>query len=415
VARYIASHGVSDSRLPDIAAYLGLTRSALYYYARSKEDLVYQVYRRSGRRLAAAFGGAAGSTGSVLDRVVGFASAVILRPQLDILPIAEVGMLDSEQQTDVLSAYESTVASLAALLRDGIARREVRPCDSDVVARTIISSLHHIASIKLTLAAAPLAPGMPEPAADGPLDGVDAHEERLAAGAADLLRWGWVADRTREIPVRLEDALAFAPQPVRAFDRDSLAKAKREAIIVAASRLFNRRGVSSTTLDDIAAELGATKRTLYHHVGDKQALMSACAARARDIAHNVHAAFERRVGAGEDPLEAIVNFQRVSAFVAASPAIEPFRTALRVFELSDADQAENARFIDWLVESWRRRNACLDRDRDVRPHDSDALALLTVGAANWLAKGLVAIPPENAAHVATEVVEVLRIGLEPVG
>jgi AcrR family transcriptional regulator len=67
------------------------------------------------------------------------------------------------------------------------------------------------------------------------------------------------------------------------FDREAQFDAKREKILAAASQLFNRRGVDTTSLDDIAAAVGATKRTLYHYVGDKQTILSACYARTHRI------------------------------------------------------------------------------------------------------------------------------------
>jgi hypothetical protein len=50
-----------------------------------------------------------------------------------------------------------------------------------------------------------------------------------------------------------------------------------------ASRLFNRKGVDSTSLEEIAAGIRTTKRALYCHVGDKQALLAVCYRRSYEI------------------------------------------------------------------------------------------------------------------------------------
>ena len=48
---------------------------------------------------------------------------------------------------------------------------------------------------------------------------------------------------------------------------------KRDKIIVAANRLFETQGFNGTGVDQIAAESGVTKRTLYKHFGSKDGLI----------------------------------------------------------------------------------------------------------------------------------------------
>jgi TetR/AcrR family acrAB operon transcriptional repressor len=49
----------------------------------------------------------------------------------------------------------------------------------------------------------------------------------------------------------------------------------RRRIVVAARRVFARRGVSRTTLEQIAAAAGVTRGAIYGHFADKQALFQA--------------------------------------------------------------------------------------------------------------------------------------------
>src|ERR1700761_428105 len=44
-AAMFSSRGYAAASLEDIAAQLGMTRAALYYYATSKEDLLYKCYQ----------------------------------------------------------------------------------------------------------------------------------------------------------------------------------------------------------------------------------------------------------------------------------------------------------------------------------------------------------------------------------
>jgi AcrR family transcriptional regulator len=50
---------------------------------------------------------------------------------------------------------------------------------------------------------------------------------------------------------------------------------RRRKILAAAILLFQRKGITGTTADEIAAEAGVTKRTLYRHVGSKENLLLA--------------------------------------------------------------------------------------------------------------------------------------------
>ncbi|MBS0365405.1 MAG: TetR family transcriptional regulator [Proteobacteria bacterium] len=51
---------------------------------------------------------------------------------------------------------------------------------------------------------------------------------------------------------------------------------KREAVIRAAAREFNRKGYHNTSLDDIAARLQITKPTVYYYVTSKEQLLFQC-------------------------------------------------------------------------------------------------------------------------------------------
>ena len=49
---------------------------------------------------------------------------------------------------------------------------------------------------------------------------------------------------------------------------------RKQKIIDTAASLFHRKGYVSTTLDDVAGELGISKAALYHYVGSKDELLS---------------------------------------------------------------------------------------------------------------------------------------------
>ena len=103
------------------------------------------------------------------------------------------------------------------------------------------------------------------------------HARRLAAATATVFD-GF--SQAAQLPDFQPLDLARLRPVVSAFDRDAAGQAKREALLRVASRLFNRKGIDATSLDEIAAQVGATKRTLHHHIGSKQDLVAACYERA---------------------------------------------------------------------------------------------------------------------------------------
>ncbi len=67
-------------------------------------------------------------------------------------------------------------------------------------------------------------------------------------------------------------------------NREEQLETKRKAIIREAARVFSRRGVHGTSLDDVAERLGVTKAALYRYVPSKQDLLYACHEEAMEIA-----------------------------------------------------------------------------------------------------------------------------------
>ncbi len=58
--------------------------------------------------------------------------------------------------------------------------------------------------------------------------------------------------------------------------RDEQRRQKRMAVLQTSARLFTQFGFERTTLDDIAAELNVSKRTLYYYVKSKNDILSEC-------------------------------------------------------------------------------------------------------------------------------------------
>jgi len=81
----------------------------------------------------------------------------------------------------------------------------------------------------------------------------------------------------RSSPPAAGKSPAPAASPWRAsHERQRDRELKRDAVIRAAAREFNRKGYHNTSLDDIAARLEVTKPTVYYYVTSKEQLLFQC-------------------------------------------------------------------------------------------------------------------------------------------
>lgn len=59
-------------------------------------------------------------------------------------------------------------------------------------------------------------------------------------------------------------------------EREEERARKRDALLIAAVRMFNERGFHATSLDDVAASLSVTKPVIYHYLGNKDQVLFEC-------------------------------------------------------------------------------------------------------------------------------------------
>jgi AcrR family transcriptional regulator len=391
-ARELNAKGISMTSLTDVADRLGFSRASLYYYVEDREDLMLQVYCRSSEIMARQLGEAVQHGRPAIEVVANFVARVLDPKEPEIAALSEIGLLDPAERETVLGIYEAVIARLASVLQNGAKAGTVRVCDFPVVARTIISIIH---SVPLHSALA---------------DALRISRLNLIAGTADILANGWAADRRAAVNPPAIDLAPLLTHPGGLFDRAALFEAKREKILAAASQLFNRRGVDTTSLDDIAAAIGATKRTLYHHVGDKQTILSACYERMHRIFSFIaDQAQEAKCGAGEK----LIAILRANAISHQRDDIEPLRASTGYESLSTEVKALASRRAKDLVQGYRVLCREAQSEGSMRDVNRDSLLILMRGAGAWLAKGLQRGDDEaRKAQIAAETVDVLRLGLK---
>lgn len=98
-----------------------------------------------------------------------------------------------------------------------------------------------------------------------------------------------------------------SPWADEANQREQTRKIKRDALLKVAAGVFRQNGFHRATLDDIAQSVGISKPTIYYHVGDKDSLFHACAARAIDEFRKELARSEKSAHSGIEALRCFVS------------------------------------------------------------------------------------------------------------
>src|SRR5687767_2877246 len=127
-ARQLNARGISQTALIDLAAALGLSRAALYYYADDRQDLVFQSYRRACEALARDLTAAARQRGSVLDRIVAFISRSLDLERVEEAVLSEVAYLADEQRATIQGLTGESLTQLRDIIDEGQRVGEVREC-----------------------------------------------------------------------------------------------------------------------------------------------------------------------------------------------------------------------------------------------------------------------------------------------
>jgi AcrR family transcriptional regulator len=141
----------------------------------------------------------------------------------------------------------------------------------------------------------------------------------------------------------------------------------RNAILDAATRVFSRDGYSRATVDDIAAEAGVTKRTVYRYLGSKERLLFAVCERFVGTRLTVYARPTARTAV--EQMESLI--EQYVTVVTASP--EETRVLIENFKhLSRESQAEiyahkqtHLAALVNIVAAGRRESAFVAVDEDI--------------------------------------------------
>jgi len=139
--------GYSGTSLKDVSRHLGLTDAALYYYVRSKEELVYQCYVRAADLAREAMTEAEHEGNSGYDQAY-----LYIRKHIEIMvgdegPLAimsEIPSLKRSHRTDILEISRLHSAAFEEILSRGIEDGSIAACDVRMTGNAIMGSINWI-------------------------------------------------------------------------------------------------------------------------------------------------------------------------------------------------------------------------------------------------------------------------------
>jgi AcrR family transcriptional regulator len=184
---------------------------------------------------------------------------------------------------------------------------------------------------------------------------------------------------------------------------------KREAVLLAAVRMFNARGFHATSLDDVAASLGISKPTIYHYLGNKEQVLIECVTRGLEPLRLAAEAARQEPGSGLDRLRrflrqyARVNMDDFGRCVVRTGDDSLSREGAAQFRARkrDVDMALRGLIEDAVA------------DGSIAPVDAKLAAFTLAGALNWPARWHDPAGPMAADDIAATMVDILINGFAP--
>lgn len=185
--------------------------------------------------------------------------------------------------------------------------------------------------------------------------------------------------------------------------------AKRDAVLRAAVRMFNERGFFATSLDDVAASLGISKRTIYHYLANKDQVLLECVTIGLNQLLQAAEEARREQGSGRDRLHSFLcRFAEIN--------MDDFgRCVIRTGDefLSVESRPQFRALKRRIDDAMRGLLTEAIADGSIAPLNVKMTAFALAGALNWPARWFVPTGGMSADQVAKGLVHVLMQGLIP--
>jgi|TARA_B110001469_G_C9646303_1_gene326841 AcrR family transcriptional regulator len=265
-------HGTRGTTLTQIADKLQLTKTSLYYYVKTKEELVYQCYLNTCIEMQTMVENALTHEGLATDKL-----KFLLRQNFDcwndiingsrghLAGLTEIASLSTDHKKEISEYYRNFVIQVINLIKEGQddgSMQDVEPAKtSNAIWGTILWLPVWLYDVDQT-------------------DRESTFEQWVM-----LINSG-LKNSTELFPFKsfTFDEVQMAPA---GFNKKEQNRKKQEAFFRAGTMFFNQKGFKGTSLDELAQSLGVTKGAFYYHIKNKDDLLSRCFERTLKIEDTV--------------------------------------------------------------------------------------------------------------------------------
>jgi AcrR family transcriptional regulator len=252
--------GSRATTLADIAGSMKLTKTCVYYYVKTKEDLIYQCYVSSCDMWLDQVQSANQLSDNGLEKIIALVKGHFYL-YMDTLrgmgphyaTLSEVSVLDAAHAEDIKQRWSHIFACCQEIVEQGIEEGLIEDLDPAVIVSGIFSILQWF-PVWLNRSHG-------------------ANPEPVIEAVLDILVNGLSASRHQFDDIQFPQLRGLQ---LDSFDREYQSRIKREAFYRVGSIFFNQKGYKGTSLDEIASSLDVTKGAFYYHIKNKEELLFQC-------------------------------------------------------------------------------------------------------------------------------------------
>ncbi len=148
------------------------------------------------------------------------------------------------------------------------------------------------------------------------------------------------------------EAVAKAAAPQRVSFKTQMLAAREEAIVSAANRLLAEKGFDLMTVDQVAADVGIAKASLYKHFSSKEELAAAAMVRVLGAAQRFLASLEDNGAAPIDQLKAAARWMLQTQLAGEMPSLPSMNSSLRATLMGNQAYLDGLMQISDLLGGW---------------------------------------------------------------
>lgn len=260
-AELMNEHGAGGLDLAEVAKSIGISKNALYYYFADRKELIYHCYLQNCEALSEHLAIAISESSDPSQQIRIFIHRALSRDFKTRAVISDLFILNKDKQDIVRGMLEKITLDLQEVIIKGVNEGSFRSIDSRLASYSILGILSWSKLWDKWILRNEA--------------GHNTTDFEISESVYEKFIYGLANDSTLHFSCN-ENIEHFQRKNINVFDREQAAKEKSDQLAHQASFLFNRRGISGVSLDDLCEFSGITKGTIYHYYRDKTALIHRC-------------------------------------------------------------------------------------------------------------------------------------------